>query len=195
MRIRPQARHGAGSASCAARRRSDRASRISHAERRCSQRKALRGRPGARALPRSVRNGTSRPDASRSLVLRSLRSFVSSPVARNSRCAIARFDSSDAARDPRTPTSIRPPCTGTTSGAKEIIARLGRVAAALGLAQRRAAQFDDGTWIDAVLGRGALERHALAHARDDVRDVLDRQLRATRQLVELRERLGKRRGR
>ena len=67
---------------------------------------------------------------------------------------------------------------------------LADVSAALGLAQRRATQFDDGTRIDAVLGRGALERHTLAHTRDCVRDVLDRQLRAARQLIEFRERFG-----
>ena len=124
------------------------------------------------------------------LVLRSLRSFVSSPVASELAlrdCALATLRCGARAAD----SDLDPAAVYRhDQRAKEIIAGLGRVSAALGLAQRRAAQSDDGAWIDAIFGRGALERHALAHARDDVRDVLDRQLRAARQLVELREGLG-----
>ena len=81
------ARRGAGPAYRAARRRSDRARASAAPRRRCSQRKAAPRSPWRSSSSRSVRNGTSRPDASRTLVLLSSRSLVSSPVQENSRCA------------------------------------------------------------------------------------------------------------
>ena len=98
--------------------------------------------------------------------------------------------SSDAAREPRTPTSIRPPWTGTTNGRKSVSLGLAAYRPPFVLLSAEPPSFTTVRGSHAVFGRGALERYALAHARNDVRDVLDRELRAARQLVELRERLG-----
>ena len=150
-------------------------SRISRALRRCSQRKASPRSPWRSSSSGSVRKGTSRPDASR--IFRPARAHAASNRRRSSgksRCAFARSATAVAAREPRTRDFDAAAVDRHDSTRKRSSLRLRLVAAAAGLAQRGAAEPHDGARGDAILRRRALKRYPLAHARDDVRDVLDR---------------------
>ena len=161
-------------------------SRISHAVRRCSRRKASRDHPALQFV-RVCEEGSRARGVEHFRSFRSLRSCDSSPVAK-CRCALTarRPPLPHASRAPRPrPRRREPAPSARVRGCRYPWRRNGRRSyAARGRRVRRRCEDD------AVFCRRAGERSPLAHSRDDVGDVLDRRLRAARQRVVLRETLG-----